>query len=375
LNGGPGADTFVGGDEADTVSYAGHALPVTADPDGVPGDDGQGAEGDTIGSDVENLTGGDGGDVLIGGDGPNVLDGGPGDDSLTGGDSADNLRGGDGNDWLDGDVGNDASFGGDGNDIWLADATLDGGDFFNGEGGLDTMSYQARTAGVTVRLDGLDGDGSTAGGENDQDAEVENVIGGSAADSLFGVSHLDNELRGGGGNDMLSGGSAEDVLLGEAGNDTFNEGSISSGSDTIVGGAGLDKVSYALRGTRVTVRLDGLGNDGAAGETDWVQTSVEVVVGGRAGDLLVGGAAANRLIGANGNDTLTGGPGADTLEGGAGNDVLDGGTAVDRLLGGSGNDRLTSRDDRRDVVNCGGGGSDRLRRDQRDGRTGCERLF
>jgi Ca2+-binding RTX toxin-like protein len=365
LSGGPGTDT---------VSYANHTLPVTADPDGSTADDGEGLEGDSIAADVESLTGGTGSDVLIGNGGPNVIEGGAGDDALSGGDGDDALEGGDGNDWLDGDAGGDASAGGDGNDIWLADATLDGNDYFAGDDGTDTMSYQARSSRVTVLLDGQDGDGNLVGGEIDADSGVENVVGGSAADSLTGNAQ-GNELRGGGGNDTLTGAGAADMLLGEAGNDTFNEGSTSSGSDTIGGGVGLDKVSYASRGTRVTVTLDNRRNDGVLGEADWVQTTVEVVVGGRAGDLLVGGGAANRLLGANGNDTLTGGAGADTLEGGAGNDVLGGGTAVDRLLGGSGNDRLTSRDDRRDVVNCGTGSVDRLRRDRRDGRIGCERLF
>ena len=86
-----GADTFNGGTGIDTVSYGDHAESVHADLDGIAGDDGFQAnsdvefdENDTIATDVENLTGGDGGDHLTGNDAANDLDGGPGTNFLDG---------------------------------------------------------------------------------------------------------------------------------------------------------------------------------------------------------------------------------------------------------------------------------------------------
>ncbi|MDT4987000.1 MAG: hypothetical protein QOI74_1094, partial [Micromonosporaceae bacterium] len=120
LDGGPGADKMLGGAGADLVTYASRTLPVTADLDGAA-DDGQAGEGDLIGTDVENLTGGSGNDVLTGNGANNVFNGGPGNDTLTG------LAGSDG---LTGGLGNDVLSGGDGDDFLLVEGgtnTADGG--------------------------------------------------------------------------------------------------------------------------------------------------------------------------------------------------------------------------------------------------------
>jgi Ca2+-binding RTX toxin-like protein len=52
---------------------------------------------------------------------------------------------------------------------------------------------------------------------------------------------------------------------------------------------------------------------------------------------------------------VSGGSGPDRLYGDGGNDNLTGGAGLDHLSGGNGNDRLTTRDGRRDYVNCGNG--------------------
>jgi Ca2+-binding RTX toxin-like protein len=79
LQGHGGNDTYSGGAGSDTVDYSDETAGVTASLDGVANDG-----GDTIGTDVENLTGGSGADTLTGNSGPNVLKGGPGADTLTG---------------------------------------------------------------------------------------------------------------------------------------------------------------------------------------------------------------------------------------------------------------------------------------------------
>ena len=104
-----GADAFNGGTstgDSDEVDYSqtSGSNPIQADIDATPGDDGVNCqlgpcEGDTVGTDVENLTGDGGDDILTGGSGANVLDGGSGDDTLDGGtgvgaDGADRFVGG-----------------------------------------------------------------------------------------------------------------------------------------------------------------------------------------------------------------------------------------------------------------------------------------
>jgi hypothetical protein len=107
LIGGAGADVLTGDGGTDTVSYAYAAGPVTADLDGLAGDGTTGEE-DTIGSDVENLTGSAFADELTGSDAANNLDGGAGADELYGAAGADLVDAGSGTgDLTDGGAGAD----------------------------------------------------------------------------------------------------------------------------------------------------------------------------------------------------------------------------------------------------------------------------
>ncbi|MGM1062370.1 calcium-binding protein [Saccharothrix sp. Mg75] len=105
LLGGTGADVMAGGPGVDTVSYADHLVGVNADADGQAEDDGQPGEGDTITTDVENISGGPAADFLGGNGGANDLLGGGGDDLLFGYGGVDRLHGGSGFDLLDGGTG------------------------------------------------------------------------------------------------------------------------------------------------------------------------------------------------------------------------------------------------------------------------------
>lgn len=105
LVGGPGPDSLQGGTGIDRVSYESSLLPVTVDLDGASGDDGIIGEGDSVGADVEGITGGPGADRLTGNasansiaglDGNDVIDGGLAADSLFGGNDSDTLRSNDG---------------------------------------------------------------------------------------------------------------------------------------------------------------------------------------------------------------------------------------------------------------------------------------
>jgi Ca2+-binding RTX toxin-like protein len=302
----------------------------------------------TVGADLDVLSGGPGNDTLTGGGLTEDLVGGPGDDTL---------NGNDGQDQLDGGPGNDRIFGGAGDDrLESSDTAADGTDVFDGGDGLDTVSYSSRTGPVTVTLDGVANDG--APGEADNNIRVESVTGGQAADTLTG-SAAGNVISGGPGNDTIDGLGENDLLLGEAGNDTISGGpgpsATVSDSDFIEGGTGIDTVRYDTRTVPLTITLDAVANDGAAGENDSVRATVENVVAGTAGDTVVGSADANVIDGGNGNDRITGGAGTDTLSGGNGDDTINGVDQVpfnDELDGGAGAADTCTADGGDDKVNC-----------------------
>jgi Ca2+-binding RTX toxin-like protein len=98
-----------------------------------------------------------------------------------------------------------------------------GADRLDGGSGIDTVSYAASSAGVTVNLTtGLASGGDAAG---DELISIENVIGSSAADVLTG-NGVANVLNGGLGADTLSGGEGADVFI-------FNTALGSGNVDTI----------------------------------------------------------------------------------------------------------------------------------------------
>jgi Ca2+-binding RTX toxin-like protein len=343
----------------------------------------------------DNLSGGIGNDTLDGGGGNDVLHGDAGADTLKGGDGSDDLHGGDGPDTLDGGAGDDALAGDAGDDTEQGgdgDDRLDGGpgpstlsgsdnDVLNGGSGEDTAIY-ARSANVTVSLDGSTGDGQS--GESDNvGPDVEDLTTGSGNDTLIGNDQR-NVLDGGPGNDTLRGLGGDDVLTDSGGDvaaDTLDGGAgddllaAGAGPDTYVGGDGEDEVTdYIGRTSPVTVSMDGLANDGADGEGDNVNPDVEDVTGGSAADTLTGSAADNELVGGRGNDTISGGDGNDGLSGGVGRDTLDGGAGRDDLNGGSGNDTLKTQDGATDRGDCGGG-TDSAQVDARDDTSGnCENV-
>jgi hypothetical protein len=152
------------------------------------------------------------------------------------------------------------------------------------------------------------------------------------------ATNLDEPARtwfvGGNGDDRLTGGPGNDTLEGDA------------GADTLAGGPGEDVATYFNSAAPVTVTLDGLANDGAAGEGDNVMPDVEDIAGGP------------------GNDTLVGNDGDNVLTGGDGNDVLDGRGGTDSLDGGSGDDTLLMADGIAEVGYCGDGNDTAIADDQ-----------
>jgi Ca2+-binding RTX toxin-like protein len=309
------------------------------------------------------------------------------------------VEGGDGNDTLIGAGAPGVDLHGDAGDDDLRNgASLDGGP------GADTLRggyafYGDRVAPVSVSLNGLRDDGET--GENDLVGEriliiatgagddvivgddrpniilagggADIVHGGAGADSLYGC--LGPGDAGADGNDELKGEDDRDILDGCAGDDSLDGGAGTDfltggpGADDLLGAAGsADVVRYSERTASVSVSLNGLPDDGEAGEGDLVQ-GVEDIETGSGDDLVAADAGDNRiwvglgddivtagggddlvladfrgchgrLAGAGGDDELYGEGGADVLDGCAGDDLVDGGVGNDTLMGDRGADTL-----------------------------------
>jgi Ca2+-binding RTX toxin-like protein len=336
----------------------------------------------------ENATGGSANDVITGNAANNVLSGNGGNDTLNGGDGNDQLLGGLGNDLLKGGNQNDTLVGGDGNDVLqggtgediytFTDTVANQDDYVTelANEGTDLLDFTAITSVVTANLTTLVNGKFLASmahhnvrpGAAGQEANFENVTGGSANDVITGNA-ANNVLSGNGGNDTLNGGDGNDRLLGGLGNDLLKGGNQNDtlvggdGNDALQGGAGDDVYTFAdtvsnqddfvtelvnegtdlLDFTSITsVVTANLTNNtilasmahrlvrpGTVGQ----EANVENVSGGSANDVITGNAAANVLTGGGGNDTLNGLGGRNILIGGTGADLLTGGSDEDLLIG------------------------------------------
>lgn len=327
IYGGAGNDTILegplktnkelinGGSGTDSVSYsqrtAGVTVQMTVAGSGADTltPDGEATEADDIKDDVEIITGGSAADLLVGlGSVAETITGGAGNDTITGGNAANVLSGG------------------DGNDRFVETLATSIGETITGGNGIDTIDYGARTttAALVVSLDAALTSGLAS--ENDSlGADIENIIGGTGADSLVGNA-LNNVIQG------------------------------RLGLDTIDGGAGIDTVDYSDRTAGVNVTLVGTTASGlltcaataqgsATVELDLICESIENATGGSGADTLTGGAGANELVGGDGLDTLLGAAGDDILEGGSASNtdanILTGGAGIDVCYGGTANVKTT----------------------------------
>lgn len=122
---------------------------------------------------------------------------------------------------------------------------------------------------------------------------------------------------------MLDGGAGNDREYSFDGNDIFRQlGSAPNGADVLSGGDGEDAAKYEHRRGGVSISLDGVANDGAAGEGDNVAPDVEKVFGGKGDDTIVGDAKRNFVYGLAGDDIID-------VQDGIGKDVVDGGPGTD----------------------------------------------
>jgi hypothetical protein len=159
------------------------------------------------------------------------------------------------------------------------------------------------------------------------------------------------------GGDVVHGGNGSDVIArfsgpaptadriyGGGGDDTIWLAPTDDGT-IISGGSGTDTVNGGDGGP-VDMSLDGVANDGAAGQHNNVLPDVENLRGGDGDDVLIGDNGPNQILGGRGNDHIVGGWGVDRLAGGLGDDTIDAGNGMaDGVLGGDGHDTAT--------VDCG----------------------
>lgn len=263
---------------------------------------GDGADTISTGNGANTVRGDGGDDTVTTGSGSDRVYGGAGDDTVDGGAGEDNLQGGADDDTLRGGADDDVLLGGTGDDV------LDGGgnaDELSGEDGADTVTYASRTEPVRfdevgASNDGGDSDRSSRAGATYRDyvySDVETVVGGEGADTLtVGTTSRTGPatLVGNGGNDTLTvsdatptrlvGGAGDDTLTGGDGADVFDQGPKADGADVMVGKGGSDSVDYsARRAGSAYVTLDGVANDGGAGEGDNVGVDVELAPGAAGG--------------------------------------------------------------------------------------------
>lgn len=196
------------GDQNDTFSYGGGALP----PSGVIN--------------------------------PLEIDGGAGSDKITGSPYPDALHGDDTFTRVPDPSGNDTILGNDGDDqISDSDGTSNA---YDGGSGSDRFSI---TGTGQNTLSGGPGDDIMLGGDG-----PETLSGGDGNDDMNGGPGTDNVL-GEGGNDSLEGGDDEDISDGGPGRDVLGKGfhaggcrlvaNLDGGPDTMIGGPGIDRVAVS----------------------------------------------------------------------------------------------------------------------------------
>ncbi len=172
---------------------------------------------------------------------------------------------------------------------------------------------------------------------------------GSAGNDTLSADGDAATLSGGVGNDFMTGTSLGADLLNGDANDDVIDAR--GGNDTVDGGAGADTV---LGGAGNDELFGDSGTDLMYGEDDddtlYGWSASDTLFGGGGNDVVLGHSGNDSIAGGKGEDNISGGPGADTATGDENDDYMQGGDNNDSLLGGEGNDRL-----------FGDAGADRLR--------------
>ncbi len=210
--------------------------------------------------------------------------------------------------------------------------TLKAGDSVEVTAGVALGTTGALTSAIAVSSDSTDADGSDDGTSAGTTVTPPSV---APPVTVFPRPACANVRQGTHDDELMDGTEFGDRLIGREGRDLIRG---DGGDDCLEGGDGNDVVS-----------------------------------GGDGNDRLSGGRGNDSLYGDGGDDQVKGGLGNDLLYGGNGNDTLTPERGRDRVYGGPGSDTISSRDDARDVIDCGAG-RDVVRADRRDVVKGCESI-
>ncbi len=310
ITGNAGNNVVDGGTGTDTLSYETAGDGVTVDLSIAVAQDTGGAGVDRLVS-IENLVGSAFDDALVGSAAPNLLEGGAGADLLVGGGGSDTYvvdNPGDeivedaapGTDFVRSRIGwtladnlenltltGSANINGTGNALNNSITGNRGANRLDGGAGIDTAGYGTAVSGVNVGLD-LAGWQNTLGGGVDRLLNFENLGGSPFNDTLHG----------------------------------------NAGDNLLIGGSGLDTVSYARAAGPVSVNLSLASPQATGGAGTDTIAGFETLVGSAFGDTLTASSTiASRVDGGAGDDTLATGA-IDNV----GNDTLAGGSGADRYL-------------------------------------------
>ena len=236
---------------------------------------------------------------------------------------------------------------------------------------VDWAVYKHAMEGVAVDLSTNRGTGGEAMGDTLVNIEL---VWGSEKDDTFISGPGGNIIEGDGGSDTVSYEASEmgvTVNLGEAAqnrtvaldvtdpdNPVFPVDAAPATVTTHLTATGVPKLNAAgnpFDATNVENEDTNPNVNGAAGDK---LGSIENLTGSAMKDSLTGDANPNVLKGMGGNDTLTGAAGDDTLDGGDGDDTLNGDGGADKLMGGAGDDTLNGGAE--DDTLTGGSGNDDL---------------
>ena len=209
-------------------------------------------------------------------------------------------------------------------------------------GGFDTLDFSGY--GQTQMIDLRQGAFSDVGGLRGNvsialGTVIENVIGGSGWDTIYGNT-ADNRITPGAGFNIVDGGLGSDTLV--------LSGALSSYIIQWRGNsAQIDDIQSGTLSRTIITNVEFLA---FSDQTIVARLSGAVIVeGDRTDDLLIGSAfndtltgfAGNDVLdGAGGNDTLNPGQGYDTVNAGAGDDIIFTGLGEDTVSGGEGRDTL-----------------------------------
>ncbi|MCA1322841.1 calcium-binding protein [Herbaspirillum sp. alder98] len=375
-----------GGGTGNTVSYENSSADVKVDlflGQGFNND----AAGDTY-TNIQNAQGGSGNDTFVGNGVANSFEGGTGSNTISYEHSNAavkiNLATGTGS---LGDAAGDRYYniqnaiGGLGNDTIVASAATNA---IDGNGGVNTVSYENSSAAVKVNL--ATGQGLLGDALNDTYVRIQNVTGGAGNDILVGNADV-NVIDGGLGNNTVSYESSTAAvtidlkqaqgLAGDAAGDTYlniQNATGGAGDDLIVGssvvnvikgGGGVNTVSYAT--SAAGVKVDLVNNIGTGGDADLdTYENIQKVIGSALDDTFVGNSQLNEFWGGAGTNTVSyeASNGAVTIDlgqqigtagdaaadiyhdiqnatGGGGNDIIIASSVINRIDGGGGNNTVS----------------------------------